>query len=228
MLFGILLIIGAAAALKMLRSVVIKGMEGLWVEALLAARERGVVEPLLAMIEETLDRYSARDFATMLVTTHVGHAGRRQVEEIRAAYAAAGFDAEVEAFFADMERRFEAADLLIARAGATTVAEVQAAGRAAIFIPLPYAADDHQRKNARAMVEQGASAMIDPDDLNGSRLAGEIRRLMGDPVLLERMEANARKGAILDAESRIADLIERAAGARLSPSDGVERAHSAM
>ena len=72
--------IGAAAALKMLRSVVIKGMEGLWVEALLAARERGVVEPLLAMIEETLDRYSTRDFATMLVTTHVAHAGRRQVE----------------------------------------------------------------------------------------------------------------------------------------------------
>jgi 3-hydroxyisobutyrate dehydrogenase-like beta-hydroxyacid dehydrogenase len=72
--------VGAAAALKMLRSVVIKGMEGLWVEALLAARQMDVVEPLLAMIEETLDRYSARDFATMLVTTHVGHAGRRQVE----------------------------------------------------------------------------------------------------------------------------------------------------
>jgi 3-hydroxyisobutyrate dehydrogenase-like beta-hydroxyacid dehydrogenase len=72
--------IGAAAALKMLRSVVVKGMEGLWVEAMLAARERGVVEPLMAMIEETLDRYSTRDFATMLVTTHVAHAGRRQVE----------------------------------------------------------------------------------------------------------------------------------------------------
>ena len=72
--------VGAAAALKMLRSVVIKGMEGLWVEALLAARQMDVVEPLLAMIEETLDRYSARDFATMLVTTHVAHAGRRQVE----------------------------------------------------------------------------------------------------------------------------------------------------
>jgi 3-hydroxyisobutyrate dehydrogenase-like beta-hydroxyacid dehydrogenase len=72
--------VGAAAALKMLRSVVVKGMEGLWVEALLAARQMGVVEPLLANIEETLDRYSARDFATMLVTTHVGHAGRRQVE----------------------------------------------------------------------------------------------------------------------------------------------------
>jgi 3-hydroxyisobutyrate dehydrogenase-like beta-hydroxyacid dehydrogenase len=72
--------VGAAAALKMLRSVVIKGMEGLWVEALLAARQLDIVEPLLAMIEETLDRYSTRDFATMLVTTHVGHAGRRQVE----------------------------------------------------------------------------------------------------------------------------------------------------
>jgi 3-hydroxyisobutyrate dehydrogenase-like beta-hydroxyacid dehydrogenase len=72
--------VGAAAALKMLRSVVVKGMEGLWVEALLAARELDVVEPLLAMIEETLDRYSTRDFATMLVTTHVAHAGRRQVE----------------------------------------------------------------------------------------------------------------------------------------------------
>jgi 3-hydroxyisobutyrate dehydrogenase-like beta-hydroxyacid dehydrogenase len=72
--------IGSAAALKMLRSVVVKGLEGLWVEALLAARQLDVVEPLLAMIEETLDRYSTRDFATMLVTTHVAHAGRRQVE----------------------------------------------------------------------------------------------------------------------------------------------------
>lgn len=72
--------IGSAAALKMLRSVVVKGMEGLWVEALLAARRRGVVEPLMAMIEETLDRYTTRAFATMLVTTHVAHAGRRQVE----------------------------------------------------------------------------------------------------------------------------------------------------
>lgn len=72
--------VGAAAALKMLRSVVVKGMEGLWVEALLAARRMGVVEPLLATVEETFDRYPARDFVTMLVTTHVAHAGRRQVE----------------------------------------------------------------------------------------------------------------------------------------------------
>ncbi|WNV74197.1 NAD(P)-dependent oxidoreductase [Geodermatophilus sp. DSM 44513] len=72
--------VGAAAALKMLRSVVVKGMEALWTEALLAASEMDVVEPLLAMVEETLDRWPTRDFATMLVTTHVAHAGRRQVE----------------------------------------------------------------------------------------------------------------------------------------------------
>jgi 3-hydroxyisobutyrate dehydrogenase-like beta-hydroxyacid dehydrogenase len=72
--------VGAAAALKMLRSVVIKGLEGLWTEALLAAAGMDVVEPLLAMVEETLDRWPTRDFATMLVTTHVAHAGRRQVE----------------------------------------------------------------------------------------------------------------------------------------------------
>lgn len=72
--------VGAAAALKMLRSVVIKGMEALWTEALLAADQLDVVEPLLAMVEETLDRWPTRDFASMLVTTHVAHAGRRQVE----------------------------------------------------------------------------------------------------------------------------------------------------
>ena len=72
--------VGAAAALKMLRTVVVKGLEGLWVEALLAARRLDVVEPLIAMVEETLDRYPTREFATMLVTTHVAHAGRRAVE----------------------------------------------------------------------------------------------------------------------------------------------------
>jgi len=72
--------VGAAAALKMLRSVVVKGMEALWTEALLAADQLDVVEPLLAMVEETLDRWPTRDFAAMLVTTHIAHAGRRQVE----------------------------------------------------------------------------------------------------------------------------------------------------
>ena len=86
--------VGAAAALKMLRSVVVKGLEGLWTEALLAARELDVVEPLLAMVEETLDRWSTRDFATMLVTTHVAHAGRRagEVRMVRDTVAGTGVE----------------------------------------------------------------------------------------------------------------------------------------
>jgi 3-hydroxyisobutyrate dehydrogenase-like beta-hydroxyacid dehydrogenase len=86
--------VGAAAALKMLRTVVVKGLEGLWTEALLAAHELDVVEPLLAMVEETLDRWPTRDFATMLVTTHVAHAGRRQVEARMARDTVAGLGVE--------------------------------------------------------------------------------------------------------------------------------------
>ena len=86
--------VGAAAALKMLRSVVVKGLEGLWTEALLAARELDVVEPLLTMVEETLDRWPTRDFATMLVTTHVAHAGRRagEVRMVRDTVAGTGVE----------------------------------------------------------------------------------------------------------------------------------------
>lgn len=82
--------VGAAAALKMLRTVVVKGMEGLWVEALLAAQELDVVEPLIGLVEEALDRWSTRDSATMLVITHVVHAGRRSVEVAMARDTVAG------------------------------------------------------------------------------------------------------------------------------------------
>ena len=86
--------VGAAAALKMLRGVVIKGLEALYVEAMLAADELGLVEPLLTNIEETLDRWPARDFAAMLVTTHVAHAGRRRIEAgmVRDTVAGAGVE----------------------------------------------------------------------------------------------------------------------------------------
>jgi 3-hydroxyisobutyrate dehydrogenase-like beta-hydroxyacid dehydrogenase len=86
--------VGSAAALKMLRGVVIKGLESLYVEALLAAESLGLAEPLMESLEQTLDGSSARDYATMLVTTHVVHAPRRQVEAamIRDTVAAAGLE----------------------------------------------------------------------------------------------------------------------------------------
>ena len=80
-----------------------------------------------------------------------------------------------------------------------------------VLIPLPYAADDHQRRNARAMVERAAAVMIDPLELTGERLAKEIVALLAEPERLTRIEGRAREMAVPDAEVRIADLIERAA-----------------
>jgi UDP-N-acetylglucosamine--N-acetylmuramyl-(pentapeptide) pyrophosphoryl-undecaprenol N-acetylglucosamine transferase len=139
----------------------------------------------------------------------VHQTGERQVGEVRAAYRNAGFQSRVESFFPDFASQYAAADLVVCRAGATTVAEIRASGRAAVFIPLEFAADDHQRKNARRMVEGNAAVMIDPRELSGERLAAEISGLIGDPARLEELGRNARRMAVLDAESKIVDLIER-------------------
>lgn len=145
------------------------------------------------------------------VLRFVHQTGKRQEAAIRNEYQRLGFEAEVSGFFESIEDRYSDADLVVCRAGATTVAEVRAAGKAAIMIPLAYAADDHQRKNARAMEQADAAVMIDPDDLSPERLAREIGSLLGDIPRLERIEANARALAVLDAEQRVADLIERSA-----------------
>ena len=141
----------------------------------------------------------------------VHQSGQHQVEMITAGYQNSGFVAEVASFFDSFEDNYADADLIISRAGATTVAEVLAAGKAAIMIPYPFAADDHQRRNARAMVDGGAAVMVDPDELSGERLATEIVGLLDDPKRMVIIERNARRMAVLDAESRIADLIEMAA-----------------
>jgi UDP-N-acetylglucosamine--N-acetylmuramyl-(pentapeptide) pyrophosphoryl-undecaprenol N-acetylglucosamine transferase len=150
------------------------------------------------------------DMKDSLRFTH--QTGEKQAAEIRQAYAAAGFDADVRAFFNDFHRQYAAADLIVSRSGATTIAEIKAAGRAAILIPLPTAADDHQRKNAESMVQDHSAVMILNSDLTGERLASEIRLLLSDTARLQQLEENARRSAVLDAESRIVDLIERAAG----------------
>ncbi len=140
----------------------------------------------------------------------VHQAGDRQLEQVRSAYKAAGFKARVAGFFEKFAEEYASADLIISRAGASTLEEIKASGRAAILVPLPHAADDHQRSNARAMLEESAGVMIDDNDLNGKRLADEIVRLFEDLDALRQIEANARNLAILDAESRIVDLIESA------------------
>ena len=156
---------------------------------------------------EALDNLA--DWKNRLKFVH--QTGERQLDEVKRAYSAKSFDADVRTFFNNFHEQYAAADLIVSRSGATTVAEIKAAGRAAILIPFPFAADDHQAKNARAMSEEKAAILISNSDLNGKRLADAIRELIGDPKRLAEIETNARRVAILDAETRIVDLVERAA-----------------
>lgn len=117
-------------------------------------------------------------------------------------------DAEVLAFVDDMPRRFEAADLAVCRAGATTLAELAAAGRPAILVPYPHAADDHQRHNAEAVRDAGAATLIRDAELTGASLAGAILAAWRDPEARRAMARAARTLAVPDAAARIADVAE--------------------
>jgi len=92
-----------------------------------------------------------------------------------------------------MASAFRSADLLICRAGATSIAEITACGKAAVFIPFPYAVNDHQTGNAKVLVEAGAAEMVEERKLDGARLADTIRRLSSDPERIRRMEEQSRK-----------------------------------
>ena len=106
-------------------------------------------------------------------------------------YANSRSTSTVKAFFGDMARQYQAADLIVCRAGATTVAEVTALGKPVIFIPFPYAADDHQRLNAESLMREGASEMILEKDLEGQLLAQRIEHYADAPEELAQMGARA-------------------------------------
>jgi UDP-N-acetylglucosamine--N-acetylmuramyl-(pentapeptide) pyrophosphoryl-undecaprenol N-acetylglucosamine transferase len=131
-------------------------------------------------------------------------------DEVAAGYAAAGLDAEVVPFLDDMEARFAQSDLVVSRSGATTCAELTAAGKAAVLVPFAQAADDHQRFNARAMEAAGAARMIEEKDLTGERLAAVVGECLSDPQRLRAMEDAARGLGKADAAARVADLLETA------------------
>lgn len=140
------------------------------------------------------------------VVEHIVHqTGERDVELVRRAYAEAELAAEVEPFLYDMCARLQTADLVVCRAGATTLAELTAAGRPAILIPLPTATDDHQRKNAEALAGRGAAHVLLQVDATGHRLADAIRGLATDPARRTRMATAARALARVDAARVIVD-----------------------
>ena len=132
--------------------------------------------------------------------------GQKDLELMRAAYAQAGVEAEVSAFIDDMPASFARATVVVCRSGAATVAEISAAGKVAIFIPFPQAADDHQRRNAEALSTKDAALLIPQKELTPHRLHEAIVSLFGDPGRLQRMSANAKALAHTDAAERIAKL----------------------
>ncbi len=143
--------------------------------------------------------------AVRLAITH--QTGDRDLESVRAAYARVGLHARVEPFLFEMEQAMFAADLVVCRAGATTLAELAAVGRPAVLVPLPIATDDHQRHNAEILERAGAAEVLEQKRLSGASLASVVTALAGDPERLKQMAERMRSFAAPDAARLIAERI---------------------
>ena len=137
-------------------------------------------------------------------------------DPVAARYAAAGLAsaADVRGFIDDMAAEYGRADLVIARAGATTVAELTAVGRPAILIPYPFAADNHQEHNAQALVDAGAALVFKQSDLDGPKLAAAIRDLLSDAPRLDRMRTAMHSLARPEAAAKIVAWVEEQRNSR--------------
>ena len=142
----------------------------------------------------------------------VQQARDEDVARVRDSYAQLGVPAEIAAFFPDLPARMAAAHLVIARSGASTVAELAAIGRPAILVPLPHALDQDQLANASALAKTGGAVCVVQSEFNPPWLSAEIMRLAGAPEKLVAMAAAARSVGAIDAADRLADLVVRVAG----------------
>lgn len=140
----------------------------------------------------------------------VHQAGEKHLDALRANYAAAGVDGELVAFIDDMAARYAEADLVICRAGATTISELCAGGVPGILVPFPFAVDDHQTANARFLVERGGALLLPQRDLSPEALAALLRSL--DRTALLALARKAREAAKPDAARVVADACARMAG----------------
>lgn len=200
-----------------------------------AARAQWVGNPVrdaLCRVDEPRERYATnrRGHATVLVLggsqgaralneklphllaqlpaeerPRVVHQGGRSAELARSAYRSAGVDAEVIEFIDDMAAAYARADLVICRAGATTLSELAAVGVASVLVPFPYAIDDHQRRNAEHFVHAGAAKLVSEDELDVNPTQRMIRDLLADRGRLREMAQAARQLARPDAAAVLAD-----------------------
>jgi len=183
----------------------------------IAPKARGDVLNLLitggSQGSQTLNRAARESWplfrSTGLRLRIVHQTGAAGFEETRDAFAQSGLEGEVVRFITDMPAAFAAADLVVSRSGAGAVSELAAAGRASVLVPFPFAADDHQTKNAEAM-ERGGAARVAPDaNMKGEQMFAVVSELQRTPGVLERMGEAARKFAKPGAAQRAADVLEQ-------------------
>jgi UDP-N-acetylglucosamine--N-acetylmuramyl-(pentapeptide) pyrophosphoryl-undecaprenol N-acetylglucosamine transferase len=134
--------------------------------------------------------------------------GRAAFEDLAPRFRTCGLEGEIVPFFEDMPQAFAQADLVVSRSGMGTVSELAAAGKPSILVPLPTASDQHQLRNAEAMVQAGAARLIPDSELSGARLVEEVSRMAAEPGLLERMGAAARAFSKPGATQRAAGILE--------------------
>jgi UDP-N-acetylglucosamine--N-acetylmuramyl-(pentapeptide) pyrophosphoryl-undecaprenol N-acetylglucosamine transferase len=160
--------------------------------------------PINRAVVDSLDLLAPRKKHLFIVH----QTGERDYNGVRVAYAQREFNAEVVPFIENMAERFAQADIIVCRSGAITVAEISAAGRAAIFIPFGAATDAHQMRNAQAMQTARAARLIPQDELGPERLTSEIFSLLDQPWRIADMEQRARSLAKPRAVEDIVDLLE--------------------
>jgi UDP-N-acetylglucosamine--N-acetylmuramyl-(pentapeptide) pyrophosphoryl-undecaprenol N-acetylglucosamine transferase len=162
------------------------------------------------VVIESVDSLRAR-----VPEIHIVHqTGERDYNDAQAAYARLGGSVEVHRFIDDMPAFFARADLLVCRSGASTVAEIAAAGKPAVFVPFPRAADDHQKRNAEALERAGAALMLEESSLSRESLVETVCSLLGDKARLERMGEAARQLSHPNAARDIAAMAARLAGTK--------------
>lgn len=152
-------------------------------------------------------RYEKKDCYYLHAT---GKAGAGMIDEIKEKI---NLDANpqimLREYINDMDRCLAAADIVICRAGASSLSEIQALGKPSILVPYPYAAENHQYYNAKTIADRDAAILIEEKDFTGERLLSEVEKLLADPKKLAEMGRNAKDMAILDASQRITECVCR-------------------
>ncbi len=159
-------------------------------------------------------RQSWERFREANFPVHIVHqTGAPDYEEIRAEFAKSGLSGEIVPFITNMPETFASTDLIICRSGAGAVSELAAAGRASILVPFPFAADDHQTRNAAAIEHGGAARLVRDAEFTGQKLFETVSELSAAPATIERMAEAAHKFAKPGAAQRAANILEEVASA---------------